>query len=237
MKRIILDVGLLVILLLAMCFQFMPKSVHEVLGVAFFLLVALHLYRNRNWLKNLRWDGAPLFYKVTLLLDLLLLLDLVIIMVTGVFISNHLFKGLFGQELRRNILVHQLHVSLPYLFLIISGLHLGMHWRGLWQKFAGWGNGIRASKQYQMLRHGTVFCIAIAGLYGSFLNRLGDRLLLKHVFVTEAVQGGGAVFVICIVTIVGLYAVIGFMAGRMLANPVRKTETRTTPISLGGIGK
>ena len=134
--------------------------------------------------------------------------------VTGCFISNHLFKGWFGIELARSIFAHQLHVSLPYLLLILSGVHLGLHWDGLWLRLAkGRSPGPVGRFLMQRLLPALVSCI---GIYGSFLNRVGDRLLMKHIFGTEATNLPFAAYFILLIGIVGLYAIFGHLLRKLL---------------------
>ena len=73
----------------------------------------------------------------------------------------------------------KLHRALPYLFLILAGLHLGLHWRGLWQRFTRFCQWNTASPVYRALSWGFAVGIVGIGLYGSFANRLGDRILMK----------------------------------------------------------
>lgn len=195
MKRIGIDGGLLLFLIGAMCCPFSPKTGHEAAGVAFFFIAAAHVYENRGWLRSLAKGQSP-FLTVPRLLNLLLGLTLLAVTVTGVLIFNYLFADLWSRELRQNILLHQLHRSLPYLFLILAGLHLGLHWRGLWQRFTRFCQWNTASPVYRALSFSFAAGIVAFGLYGSFANRLGDRILMKHIFATPALQSG-APFMCC----------------------------------------
>ena len=59
MKRNVLDAALLALLLLLMSFSFLPKALHEALGIAMGGGVLLHLAWNRGWLGSLprgRWS-------------------------------------------------------------------------------------------------------------------------------------------------------------------------------------
>ena len=58
MKCNIINIGLVILLLFVMCFQFLPKLAHEAMGIVFCLGIVLHLYRNRGWLRNIRWQGT-----------------------------------------------------------------------------------------------------------------------------------------------------------------------------------
>ena len=51
--------------------------------------------------------------------------------------------------------------------------------------------------------------IFIFGVAGSFLHRIGDRLLMKHIFGTAATKLPSPAFLLVLVAIFGLYAIIG----------------------------
>ena len=67
MKRLGVTNCLSLLFVAVMCFQYLPKLLHEILGVAWLLLILLHLCQNRSWLRNLRhgswgfmyWQASP----------------------------------------------------------------------------------------------------------------------------------------------------------------------------------
>ena len=149
MKSYMLNAIMFLLFLMVMSFHFLPKMLHELLGLACFLTVTLHLLRNKAWFSSLRKGRYTAFRGISVFIDGLLLGGMATVTITGCFISNHIFKGLFGMELHRSILVHQLHVSLPFLLLILSGLHLGLHWQSLWQCFIKWRRWDSGSVAYR----------------------------------------------------------------------------------------
>lgn len=210
MRRIIWDILMLAMFLAVMSFQFVPKVLHEVLGVTLPLAAAMHLIWNRRWFAALpagKWNVRRLLPTV---INVLLILSMAVVAVTGICLSNHLFKGMIPLELARNITVHQLHVSLPFLMLILVGLHLGLHWKSWWQRMKdafGWqGNSLL----YRLPARGSALAIVGVGIYGSFQNRVGDHLLMKHIFATPATSEPGDVYVLLLLAILGLYAVLAY---------------------------
>ncbi|MBQ7478732.1 MAG: DUF4405 domain-containing protein [Selenomonadaceae bacterium] len=216
MKRIILDIALFILCLFTISFQFLPRILHEILGLAMLAAAIWHLWLNRAWISSLGKGNWTVLRGLSTLVNMLLIASMVVIIVTGCFISNYLFKGWFGMELQRSILVHQLHVSLSYWLLILIGLHLGFHWQGLWHRLAKWRKWEESSAPYRLATRFMPLMILVVGIYGSFLNRVGDRLLMKHIFATEAVHQPFAVYILLLIGIVGLYGVIGFFLRKWL---------------------
>ena len=215
MKRNVLDASLLVVLLLLMSFSFISKALHEALGIAMGGGVLLHLAWNHGWLASLprgRWSlGRTISAAVNLALAVCFLLALV----SGLAIANQLFHGVFGMAWQRSILAHQVHITSSYGLLILTGLHLGFHGASLWRRFALLANLDTSSRRVRGVLCFAAALTAAVGVYGSFLHRLGDRLLMKHIFGTAATKLPFAAFLLVLLGIVGLYAVIGFVVWKV----------------------
>ncbi|MBR3722424.1 MAG: DUF4405 domain-containing protein [Selenomonadaceae bacterium] len=208
--RNLLNILMFAIFLLTISFHHLPKMLHEVLGILLLIAVLVHLYLNRKWFLSIKKGRRTTSRNISDFVDFTLLVLMIIVIVTGVFMSNYLFKGMFGIELARNITVHQLHVSLSYLMLILLGIHLGLHWEGLWLRFLNWRRLDKNSKSVRILSRVAPIILLIVGICGSFLNRIGDRLLMKHIFATEATNLPLAVFLPLMMGVVGMYAVFGY---------------------------
>ena len=223
MKRNVLDAALLAILLLLMSFSFLSKALHEALGIAMGAGVLLHLAWNRGWLVSLRrgrWSpGRSFSAAVNLALAVCFLLALV----SGLAIANRLFHGIFGLAWQRSIVAHQVHITSSYGLLILTGLHIGLHLSGLWRRFALWAHLDTSSRIVRGRLALAAILTAAVGVYGSFLNRLGDRLMMKHIFGTAATKLPFAAFLVLLLGIVGLYALIGLVVGRIAG---RRDESR-----------
>lgn len=214
MKRIFLDLVVLILFLLTMSFQFFPKILHEVLGILMLAAAVFHLIGNRLWFSSLLRGKWNFRRGMSVVINCLLIVNVVIILATGMMISNHLFKGFFGIYLQRNMMVHQLHVSLPYFLLILIGLHLGLHWASLWHRFTNWNHWHLQSLKYQVGCYLMMAILIVGGVYGSFMHQVGDRLRLKHLFVTAATQAPLGMFILMLLSIIGMYAVVSFMIQR-----------------------
>lgn len=207
MKRIALDAAMLAGFLLAMSFQFLPKGLHEALGVLLPVLALWHLALNRAWLAALRRGRWTRLRALSALIDGLLLAVLVAVAATGLCISQFLLKTALPVEVQRSLALHQLHVSLPWPLLILIGLHLGLHWQALGGKRFG---------ARPRLGRSLAAALAALGVLGSFMNRVGGRLALQHIFATDAVRQPFPVFLLLLCGIVGLYASAGHYARRLL---------------------
>ena len=229
MKRFLLDMVLLVLILLDMGFHFLPQLWHEILGLVLLAGVLWHLGLNRRWFSSLgrgRWNQLRMLQTG---LGLLLLLCFLTAMVTGIIISNHVFRDFWtGAALHRSIFVHQLHIASAYLMVIFCGMHLGMHWQGLWQRLRRLPL-IGRLEAHPALRFWVLVLIGWAGVLLSRLDHVGDRLVLKHIFGTAAARLPGGVYYLLLLCLAGLYAIAFYYMQRHLQ--------RRAAEKVGGAGK
>lgn len=171
MKKFLLDALIFALFLLTMSFHFLPRMFHEIFGLMLAAAVVVHLNFNRSWIFGLtrgNWTARRFF---STLINFLLLVDLILIVVTGICISNYIFGGVIPLDLRRNMTIHQLHVALPYVMIILVGLHVGLHRQFILSKI------LRQKNIPRGVEYLTLIILIGAGIYGSFLNRVGDRIL------------------------------------------------------------
>ena len=210
MKRIVLDGLLFVLLILLMGFQVLPKPLHEALGIIMGVFVLLHLMWNGKWFSSLGRGAWSSRRAASVVVNLGLTVSFAVALVSGLAIANRLFPGLFGLAWQKSIVAHQAHIASSYWLLIFSGLHLGLHWPALWTRFVRWRGLDVSSMRYRVgVRLARVAVFAL-GVTGSFLHRIGDRLMMKHVFGTAATKlPSPAAFLLVLVAVFGLYAIIG----------------------------
>ena len=132
--KALLDALMLLALLFLMGYQFWGDVAHEWAGVGMFLLFILHHLLNRQWHQNL-FRGRFTPSRVLLLtFDLLLFLDMLGLMASGVLLSNHVFAFL---DLHGGVgFARLLHMAASHWGFVLMALHLGLHW-GMFVGLAG----------------------------------------------------------------------------------------------------
>lgn len=214
--RMIVVVFLPLLFLLVMSFHYIPKLLHEVIGLLWLVAVMVHIWQNKGGFKALGKGRWNLFRGLNSLVDLSLLAVLLVTVLSGTGISNFIFKEIMPLDIQRSIMVHQLHVSLPYAMLILMGLHWGLHFDGWLRRWQQGLNFCWPAKMTRLLYLLAGIITVAVGVYGSMLNRIGDRLLLKHIFATEATSEPWAIYVALLVGIMGLYVLLGTLARKLL---------------------
>lgn len=207
MKNFFLDVILFALFVAELCFYYLPKILHEILGVAMFALIIFHVAINfRRLISLTKKFTAKKFLSVTL--NVALTICAAIIFATGVCMSNFLFADVIADELQRNMTLHQLHVAAPYVMMILIGVHVGLHWHELWQRFLNAIGLTKIFKRYGKFFTATAVILSGVGAYGLYLNRVADRIAMKHIFATPATELPAIIFALMIVGGVALFALI-----------------------------
>ena len=215
MRNFLIDAILFALFVAEMSFHFLPKILHEILGVAMAAAIFIHFFINRRRFVSLTKKITPSKIFSTLI-NIFLTICAGIIFITGVCMSNYLFADFVSFELRRNMTIHQLHVSTPYIMLILIGIHIGLHWRELWQRFL---NLIGAEEFYQRRKNFfkvAAIILSAIGVAGLYLNHVGDRILMKHIFATPATDLPAVIFILLIIGGVGLFALITFIVDKKI---------------------
>jgi|GEM_PF-981031 len=103
------------------------QAFHEIAGIVLGAAILCHLLFNLPWIKNsgriLRQKGG-VKAKVCWWLDLVIFLDLMFMVVSGLAISKVVLTASFSNA----VLNKATHVGSSYLGLLLAGVHVGLHW-------------------------------------------------------------------------------------------------------------
>ncbi|MFD6208927.1 DUF4405 domain-containing protein [Peribacillus sp. NPDC060253] len=103
---------------------------HEIAGLAIAVLFFTHVLLNWQWVKKVTiklFDcKLPLATKFGYFLNVMLLMTMTFIMISGIFISRVVFPNInVGNEQWFKIS----HISISFLALILVAAHVGLHWK------------------------------------------------------------------------------------------------------------
>lgn len=207
MRNFWLDTILIALFIAELSFQHLPKILHEILGVALTVAVLAHLSINRRRLAMLTKKISP--RKIfSLTIDFALTICAAITLISGVCMSNHLFAEIVSFELRRNMTLHQLHVALPYVLMILIGVHVGLHWQELQPRLLKFFGAKELHKRRRNFFPAIIAMLTTLGTAGLFLNRVGDRIAMKHIFATPATELPAIIFALMTLGGIVLFALI-----------------------------
>lgn len=219
--RLVLDLVAAGLLLAALAYNLMGNLVHEIIGVAMFLLLIAHNLFNRRWYRTVLKGQPGSRTLIVKGINLALLVSMLALLVTSVIISQAVFSFL---PLTSTVSARQIHTMVGYLALLIASVHLGLHWAmimGVMRRL------LKITKDSRV-RKITLRCLsagfAVFGIWSLFVVNLGSKLTMQFSMEFWDFQSATAAFFLHHTAIVGLGAVVGHYA-QQLMRPSRKPTT------------
>ena len=126
------DIAIFLAALFAPAVAFTGLLIHEWLGIGLALAVVIHLLLHWQWIAQITrrlFGGANWSARLNYVVNWLFFIDLTIITVTGILISEVALNQL-GITLPRNMIARPLHTLASDAMIIILALHVGLH--GKW---------------------------------------------------------------------------------------------------------
>ena len=127
--KLVLDIVMTIGFVLMFKKNVLGLSFHEIGGIVVCLLFIVHKLLNKYWIitvsKNLFKKETPIKTKIQYIVDILLLIDMIVILFTGIGISKKTFKAIAflpGSAI-------PIHFLTGGIGLILVGIHVGLHWK------------------------------------------------------------------------------------------------------------
>lgn len=121
-KKIFLDIIMFIVFIILMFLNFTGVLLHEILGIALFILNIIHIYLNRKFLFGIKLNNPNINNKIKFkfILDWLMLIGMLAITITGISNSRDIF-GIFTLDTGR------WHLYLSYIELFLMLLHFSLN--------------------------------------------------------------------------------------------------------------
>ena len=212
--KIAVDVLMTLGMLFLMGYQFWGDVAHEWAGAGMFVLFILHHALNGGWYKSLfrgKYSPARIFQ---LVIDLLVFLDMLGLMVSGVIFSNHVFD--FLPILGGMGFARTLHMLASFWGFLLMALHLGLHWSvflGMARKAPAFQKPSRRRTIVLNLLGGAV---ALYGIFAFFRRDLPTYLFLQTHFVFFDFSEPIPLFYLDYLAIMGLFIFLAHTVSKLL---------------------
>lgn len=174
--KIFIDVLMLIIMLLEFSKLYTGQLLHELFGIALFILFVIHNILNIYFYKNLLNGQYNILRGITTAVNILFLICMLFTIILGIPISSELFKKL---NLNGNMTMRKLHTILGYWNLIILAIHLGFHFKIIFAKLK---YKIKDKKIIRILFYIVELVTVILGIKIMIDINLGAYLLGKSSF-------------------------------------------------------
>ena len=173
--RMILDVVMTLLFIILMGYYATENEVHEILGTITFILFVIHHILNIKWYKSIFKGKHNLKRTFHIILNLLLLIAMVGMMVSGIMISADVFAFL---DIPTTMFGRRLHMLSTSWGFILMAIHVGLHITALMQKL----NSKMKNSTFEYVYYFILVLLVGLGIY-SFVNlRVGEDMFLVNDF-------------------------------------------------------
>lgn len=171
-------------------------SFHEIAGLAFAAAFFTHILLNWRWVKNVslklfdkRLPGKTRF---GYFLNLLLLVTMSFIIISGVFISKVVFPNLnIGNERW----FQTTHISISFLVLILVAVHVGLHWKWVLNIFHKITKTKKPGRIRRIIARVAIIALLSAGVFEMYSTNFIMHLKgVGQVFNYSSAQAAGGEF-------------------------------------------
>ena len=206
--RLSLDImmTLVSIILMGGNYLFPADIVHEILGVALFVLWTVHITLNRRWYSAIFRGKYKPYRVMQTVINCCILICTIFLMISGIILSNHLFIFLNIQsDLGFARIAHLLSSHWYYLFM---SLHIGLHMGRLFQNVAA-----------KIIPRIILALLCFYGLYVFIARGVWKYLILRQQFFFFDLERGYILFALDYISIIILFAtILHLIASRLKKN-------------------
>ena len=214
---------ILSIILMGGNYLFPADLVHEILGVALFVLWAVHIALNRHWYGAIFRGKYNPYRVMQTIINCGILICALFLMISGIILSNHIFTFLNIQGgLGFARIAHLLASHWYYLFM---SLHIGLHVSMIANKIAQKKDAANESSNEESMTQSSarkiIFRIVLAlaclyGLYAFIIRGVWKYLFLQQQFFFFDLERGYVLFALDYISIIILFATISHLMATRL---------------------
>ncbi len=209
--RLTLDIlmTLISIVLMGGAYLFPAGIVHEILGVALFVLWAVHITLNHRWYGAVFRGQYNAHRILQTVINCAILVCVIFLMISGIILSNHIFTFL-GIESGLGF-ARTAHLLASHWYYLFMSLHIGMHV----EMIAGKMKVPREGAPLKVLR--VIFIlISLYGIYAFIIRSIWRYLILQQQFFFLVLERGYILFALDYISIISLLATVIHYLNRFL---------------------
>ena len=188
--KIALDIIIAIVFALLFNKAALGLTFHEIAGLAIGVAFILHKLLNAQWIKtvtkNIFSKKLVLKTRINYILDVLLLLCFTFILISGIFISKALFPSI---DIADEPTFKALHISISYVTLMLIGIHIGLHWSWVIDKFKRMFNITQQKKVLSIISAIIVMAVFTFGSYSVYSAGYFQKVFVPETSLGSHFQG------------------------------------------------
>ena len=209
-----MDLGFIILLPILMAELLTGQKLHEWLGVIMTAFFIIHISLNWRWWKNIGKGGYTPVRCAGAVINLLMLADIAALIVSGIMMSGFVFDWLPMKG--SMILSRRLHLFCSHWGLLLMSLHTGMHWNMVISLARRLRKKEDSDSSLTWFIRGVAMAVALFGIFAFIQQNMADYLFLRTAFVFWDETKPAAMFLIEILSMMGLFIAVGHYGFKVL---------------------
>jgi hypothetical protein len=199
--RMVIDLTMTILMLVAMAYQITGNTIHELVGVVLLILFVVHNILNRRWYKKILKGKYNVRRILSIAVNLLFLVSMVVVIISSVPISSDIFPYI---PVENDMILRQIHVQTSYWGFIFMAVHIGISWGTIINAVRKM-TGITSTSRIRTIAMRVIaVLIVVYGVQTSFERDMLSRLTIYNPFgwsYNESTMG----FLIDYLSVMGIY--------------------------------
>ncbi|WP_350300118.1 DUF4405 domain-containing protein [Peribacillus frigoritolerans] len=177
--RLVIDLSMTVLMLVAMAYQITGNIIHELVGVVLCLLFITHNILNRRWYKTIFKGKHNVRRIVSVVVNLLFLVSMAVVLISSVPISRDIIPF---SPINNDTVLLQIHVMTSYWGFIFMAVHIGMSWATIVNSVRKM-TGITGTSRIRTIAFRVIaVLIVVYGVQASFEREMLNKLTIYNPF-------------------------------------------------------
>ncbi|WP_249597169.1 DUF4405 domain-containing protein [Peribacillus frigoritolerans] len=199
--RLVIDLSMTVLMLVAMAYQITGNAMHELAGVILCLLFITHNILNRRWYKTIFKGKHNVRRILSIVVNLLFLISMAVVMISSVTISRNMIPFI---PINDDTVLLQIHVMTSYWGFIFMAVHIGMSWATIINSVRKM-TGITGTSRIRTIAFRVMaVLIVVYGVQASFERGMLNKLTIYNPFGWESYDSSMK-FLLDHLAIMGIY--------------------------------
>ena len=212
--QIAVDLSMTALLPVLMAYQLVGEAAHEWLGIIMGLLFAGHHLLNRHWHKSLFKGKYTALRGLGTAIDILLCAVMLVLMISGILLSKHIFRlpGSAGLSAARTA-----HLLASYWGFVLMSVHLGLHGGMVLALVKRAVKKEYTSSKSRLIGYAVSVLLCGYGIYAFIKRQLGTYMLLKSTFVFFDFSEPLALFLLDYAAIMAMIACLSHYISKLIS--------------------
>ncbi len=218
--RMTIDITMTIlsIILMGGNYLFPADLVHEILGVALFVLWAVHITLNRRWYSSIFRGKYNPYRVMQTVINCCILICTIFLMISGIILSNHVFTFLNIQGgLGFARIAHLLASHWYYLFMSLHiGLHVGMIFGNKGTSTSAGPSTGSGTTRTAIISRIILALVCAYGIYAFIARGVWKYLILRQQFFFFDLERGYILFALDYISIIILFATLSHLLAKKM---------------------